>query len=669
MIVITAIIFIFYRYSSDIITKDLDNNMSLKINHSRQSIDKILQKEETLAKSVAEYVSLNYKTMEPKQFDDLLIRAIPVNKETNGMGIWFAPNVYRDMKKFAPYALLSGGSVVASDEYTVGDFDVHSSEWYLIGATENGGWTAPYADTVSGLSMVTVSVPIKDNGAIIGCVTVDMDISFLSELIKKETEGSTAQGFLVDKSGLYIAGVEKEKLMVGNYKDEPDKEFVDKFTGSLGQSSNQVTSYKDAKGTKYKLYSGTMPQTNWGIGFKIKESDIFSVIRSMLMVFVTIAILSILLISVVIYLFSQRLGKTSKKCSEMAESVAEGNLTIDESDKFVIKTQDEIADIYKSLTTMRINLKDTMFAISEASSEVEEKSNGLNQLSDSIKTNAADISAAIDDVAHNASDQFANMDEIKDTLDDFGARVDGIGNSILQIKDATDKIGSLAKATDDDMKNLTGYLESIMDKFTSLRDNSKNVQENIVKVSEFTTIIDQIADQTNLLALNAAIEAARAGESGKGFAVVAEQIRKLAEQSSGSVAEIKQITDSISSQSNDMDSSMKVLEEEIIKQTQNINDSTKSFLNITHSVSEIMPLIDKTKNDTLILNQNKDGILEKVEKTKNSSETLAASSEEIAATSANMSSMSDSLAQYSHSLKQSSDEMNEKISKFEFGSK
>ena len=68
------------------------------------------------------------------------------------------------------------------------------------------------------------------------------------------------------------------------------------------------------------------------------------------------------------------------------------------------------------------------------------------------------------------------------------------------------------------------------------------ISEEINQVSAF---IREIAEETKMLGLNAAIEAARAGDAGRGFGVVADEIRKLSEQSKGTVPKIKQLTDTI----------------------------------------------------------------------------------------------------------------------------
>ncbi|MFX1684284.1 methyl-accepting chemotaxis protein [Paraburkholderia sp. A2RI-6] len=98
------------------------------------------------------------------------------------------------------------------------------------------------------------------------------------------------------------------------------------------------------------------------------------------------------------------------------------------------------------------------------------------------------------------------------------------------------------------------------------------------RIQEITSVIDGIAFQTNLLALNAAVEAARAGSQGRGFAVVAQEVRALAERSSGAAKEI--------------DTLIKEMTAEVDQSNQAVEAAAATIVDLLGTVRGVAQLVD-----------------------------------------------------------------------------
>jgi methyl-accepting chemotaxis protein len=97
--------------------------------------------------------------------------------------------------------------------------------------------------------------------------------------------------------------------------------------------------------------------------------------------------------------------------------------------------------------------------------------------------------------------------------------------------------------------------QTILRTLSETEESSRQVVSFIARVQrvgKIVEVINGIAHKTNMLALNAAIEAARAGEYGRGFAVVAEEVRRLADSTTDSSAEITALTKEILAEGQDL---------------------------------------------------------------------------------------------------------------------
>ncbi|GEK34260.1 methyl-accepting chemotaxis protein [Kurthia sibirica] len=110
------------------------------------------------------------------------------------------------------------------------------------------------------------------------------------------------------------------------------------------------------------------------------------------------------------------------------------------------------------------------------------------------------------------------------------------------LKDTVDYLHDNYKARTDHINSMLVTIKQIEKDLQENFENIKVLIANAQSISTITKTINHIASQTNLLALNAAIEAAHAGPYGKGFNVVASEVRKLSNEVTKSINEVKDTT-------------------------------------------------------------------------------------------------------------------------------
>lgn len=370
----------YYFFTRNSIEKATRDNAALLAENTINKIEEVIRPVEMIPQNLAWMMASDI--MEVDSISAFLTRLVENNPTIYASAIAFEPHSVKPDKKFyAPYAYRNGttveNTIIGSEEnnYLIMD-------WYQIPALLGKPyWSEPYYDNDAGALLSTYSVPFysAENGSqqLTGVITVDISLSWLTDIINSVKIFDTGYAFLISRNGVFVTHPNRTFIMnetIFSLAKEFELPKLREIGRNMVKGKSNLISLSLPESGDLWMYYMQMPATKWSLGVVYPHNEMYAALRKINVLVAILSVVGILLLVLFTVRIVNQMMSPLTRFSRSARLIAEGNFNTELPS---IKTQDEMKELHDSFAFMQkeladyvVNLKHTTMAKEKIESEL-----------------------------------------------------------------------------------------------------------------------------------------------------------------------------------------------------------------------------------------------------------------------------------------------------------